>query len=92
MSGMTADCMRRNKWVLNTTDTPLFFLLMQLIIAVILFLVAHMAGFLQLPIQLDLEVCKGLIPMVGLNVIGLRCVNFHYATHRLSRISKHIEI
>ncbi|KAL7284538.1 hypothetical protein ACG7TL_001830 [Trametes sanguinea] len=65
-----------NKWVLNTTDTPLFFLLMQLIIAVILFLLAHMAGLLQLPLQLDMQVCKGLIPMVGLNVIGLSFSNY----------------
>ncbi|KAJ3008082.1 hypothetical protein NUW54_g3294 [Trametes sanguinea] len=65
-----------NKWVLNTTDTPLFFLLMQLIIAVILFLFAHMAGLLQLPLQLDIQVCKGLIPMVGLNVIGLSFSNY----------------
>ena len=70
--------MHRNKWVLNTTETPLFFLLAQLIIAVILFLGAHMAGLLQLPLQLDLQVCKGLIPMVGLNVVGLRYV---YALH-----------
>ncbi|KAI0672509.1 hypothetical protein C8Q78DRAFT_756559 [Trametes maxima] len=65
-----------NKWVLNTTDTPLFFLLAQLLIAVILFLFAHMAGFLQLPLQLDLQVCKGLIPMVGLNVVGLSFSNY----------------
>lgn len=69
-----ADISCRNKWVLNITDTPLFFLLSQLVIAVILFLLAHMAGMLQLPLQLDTQVCKGLIPMVGLNVIGLRCV------------------
>ncbi|RDX41873.1 hypothetical protein OH76DRAFT_1411719 [Lentinus brumalis] len=68
--------MRRNKWVLNTTDTPLFFLLSQLIIAVVLFLFAHMAGLLQLPLQLDMQVCKGLIPMVGLNVIGLSFSNY----------------
>ena len=67
--------MRRNKWVLNTTDTPLFFLLTQLLIAVLLFLLAHMAGLLQLPLQLDMQVCKGPIPMVGLNVVGLRYVD-----------------
>ncbi|RPD69196.1 hypothetical protein L226DRAFT_304813 [Lentinus tigrinus ALCF2SS1-7] len=68
--------MRRNKWVLNTTDTPLFFLLAQLVIAVVLFLFAHMAGLLQLPLQLDMQVCKGLIPMVGLNVVGLSFSNY----------------
>ena len=60
---------------MNTTDTPLFFLLTQLLIAVLLFLLAHMAGLLQLPLQLDMQVCKGLIPMVGLNVVGLRYVH-----------------
>ncbi|KAI0752878.1 hypothetical protein C8Q80DRAFT_1267350 [Daedaleopsis nitida] len=65
-----------NKWVLNSTDTPLFFLFTQLVIAVVLFLIAHMLGFLQLPLQLDLEVCKGLIPMVGLSVIGLSSSNY----------------
>ncbi|KAI0633999.1 hypothetical protein C8Q77DRAFT_1056572, partial [Trametes polyzona] len=65
-----------NKWVLSTTDTPLFFLLAQLVIAVVLFLIAHMAGLLQLPLKLDLQVCKGLIPMVGLNVIGLSFSNY----------------
>ena len=62
----------RNKWVLNNTDVPLFFLCCQLVIAVILFLVAHTLGLLKLPLEFDLQVCKGLIPMVGLNVIGLR--------------------
>ncbi|KAI0824535.1 hypothetical protein BC628DRAFT_1378187 [Trametes gibbosa] len=65
-----------NKWVLNTTDTPLFFLLAQLVIAVVLFLFAHMFGMLQLPLELDMQVCKGLIPMVGLNVIGLSFSNY----------------
>ena len=51
----------------------MFFLLAQLVIAVILFLAAHMAGLLQLPLALDWQVCKGLVPMVGLSVIGLRC-------------------
>lgn len=50
-------------------------MLSQLIIAVVLFLLAHTAGVLQLPLQLDMQVCKGLIPMVGLNVVGLRCAN-----------------
>ncbi|KAH9937835.1 uncharacterized protein BXZ73DRAFT_44831 [Epithele typhae] len=65
-----------NKWVLNSTDTPLFFLGTQLVIAVILFLVAHMAGLLQLPLTLDMQVVKGLVPMVGLSVIGLSFSNY----------------
>ena len=72
---MLTDHVHRNKWVLNSTDTPLFFLFTQLVIAVVLFLIAHMSGFLQLPLQLDMEVCKGLVPMVGLNVVGLRYVH-----------------
>lgn len=63
-----------NKWVLNTTDVPLFFLDMQLVIAVILFLFAHMLGMLQLPLRWDWQVIKGLIPTVSLSLIGLRCV------------------
>ena len=63
-----------NKWVLNTTAAPLFFLLTQLVIAILLFLAAHFAHLIQIPLEFDLEVCKGLIPMVALNVIGLRYV------------------
>ncbi|KAH9941547.1 hypothetical protein B0H21DRAFT_752438 [Amylocystis lapponica] len=65
-----------NKWVLNNTDIPLFFLCSQLVIAVVLFMAAHMVGMLQVPIRLDMQVCKGLIPMVGLNVIGLSFSNY----------------
>ncbi|KAJ3491977.1 hypothetical protein NLI96_g272 [Meripilus lineatus] len=65
-----------NKWVLNQTSVPLFFLDCQLFIAVFLFLGAHMLGLLQLPLSLDPQVCKGLIPMVGLNVIGLSFSNY----------------
>ena len=46
---------------------------MQLIIAVILFLFAHMLGMLQLPLRWDWQVIKGLIPTVSLSLIGLRC-------------------
>ena len=66
--------MTRNKWVLNGTDVPLFFLFTQLAIAVLLFLSAHILGLLQLPLDFDPQVLRGLVPMVGLNVIGLRCV------------------
>ena len=64
----------RNKWVLNATDVPLFFLFAQLAIAVVLFLAAHAVGLLQIPLDFDPVVLKGLVPMVGLNVIGLRYV------------------
>ncbi|CCM05413.1 uncharacterized protein FIBRA_07630 [Fibroporia radiculosa] len=65
-----------NKWVLNSTKVPLFFLDAQLFIAVILFLVAHMLGLVQLPLRLDMQVCKGLVPMVGLNILGLSFSNY----------------
>jgi solute carrier family 35 (GDP-fucose transporter), member C1 len=58
--------------VLNTTTAPLFFLLTQLFIAVILFLGAHFLGFIEIPLHLDFATCKGLVPMVVLSVIGLR--------------------
>lgn len=65
-----------NKWVLNKTEAPLFFLLCQLIMAILLFLGARAVGLIQIPLVLDLEVCKGLIPMVALNVIGLSASNY----------------
>lgn len=74
-----------NKWVLNTTDVPLFFLDMQLIIAVVLFLSAHMLGMLQLPLRWDWQVIKGLIPTVSLSLIGLRCVDPHISFNHRSR-------
>lgn len=64
-----------NKWVLNTTAAPLFFLLVQLIIAVVLFLISDAIRILPDRLTFDLNVCKGLVPMVGLNIVGLRCVS-----------------
>ncbi|KAL5520698.1 hypothetical protein ACEPAF_2700 [Sanghuangporus sanghuang] len=64
-----------NKWVLNTTTVPLFFLLTQLIIAVLLFLVSHAAGIIRLSFHIDLSLFKGLAPMVILNVVGLSFSN-----------------
>ena len=66
----------RNKWVLNATEVPLFFLFTQLMIACVLFLGAHALGLLQIPLDFDPVVLKGLVPMIGLNVIGLRYVCF----------------
>jgi GDP-fucose transporter C1 len=65
---------RRNKWVLNTTTTPLFFLLAQLLIAVILFVITISVGFFKVPLKPDARKCKGLLPMALVNVIGLRRV------------------
>lgn len=58
--------------MLNTTAAPLFFLLTQLGIAVILFAIADTMRLLPDRLTLDVQTCKGLIPMVGLNVVGLR--------------------
>lgn len=60
-----------NKWVLNTTEAPLFFLFSQLVIAVLLFLACHAGGLLKVPLQFDKQTVHGLIPMIGLNIIGL---------------------
>ena len=62
---------RSNKWVLNTTSTPLFFLFVQLIIAVLLFLISHVLGFLTLPFDFNPHLLKGLTPMATLNVFSL---------------------
>ncbi|KAF9022227.1 hypothetical protein BDZ89DRAFT_1163366 [Hymenopellis radicata] len=65
-----------NKWVLNTTTTPLFFLQMQLMIAVILFVISDVMRFLPDRLTFDIKTCKGLVPMVSLNVVGLSFSNY----------------
>ncbi|KAF8960915.1 hypothetical protein BDZ97DRAFT_1665225 [Flammula alnicola] len=70
------DKLCRNKWVLNTTSTPLFFLWTQLAIAALLFIVSDTLRLLPDRLTFNLETCKGLIPMVGLNVLGLSFSNY----------------
>ncbi|KXN88432.1 GDP-fucose transporter 1 [Leucoagaricus sp. SymC.cos] len=65
-----------NKWVLNATDAPLFFLWTQLMIAVVLFLVSDLLRLLPDRLSFDIAVCKGLVAMVSLNVIGLSFSNY----------------
>jgi len=65
-----------NKWVLNNTAIPLFFLFAQLVIAVILLFVTDLFGIIRVPSKFDLTICKGLAPMVALNVLGLSCNNY----------------
>ncbi|KAF7343384.1 TPT domain-containing protein [Mycena venus] len=65
-----------NKWVLNETPAPLFFLTTQLFIAVCLFLIADTLRMLPDRLTFDVKVCKGLVPMVGLSVLGLSLSNF----------------
>lgn len=43
-----------------------------MVIAVLLFLASHATGLLQVPLNFDKQVVQGLVPMIGLNVIGLR--------------------
>ncbi|KAF7366742.1 TPT domain-containing protein [Mycena sanguinolenta] len=65
-----------NKWVLNETKTPLFFLMTQMFIAVILFLTADTLRMLPEKLSLEMRVCRGLVPMVGLSVLGLSLSNY----------------
>ncbi|KAG9120247.1 hypothetical protein FRC07_004343 [Ceratobasidium sp. 392] len=65
-----------NKWVLNGTKTPLFFLLAQLIIACVLFVLCHMFGLLKLPRTLDVHIVRGLAPLIACNVLGLSFNNY----------------
>jgi len=65
-----------NKWVLNTTDTPLFFLLTQLLIAVALFLVSDALRLLPDRLTFDWTIAKGLGATTTLNVIGLSFSNY----------------
>ncbi|KAF7329695.1 TPT domain-containing protein [Mycena kentingensis (nom. inval.)] len=65
-----------NKWVLNATSTPLFFLTTQFFIAVLLFLLTDSLRILPDRLSFEAKVCKGLVPMVGLNVLGLSFSNY----------------
>lgn len=51
-----------NKWVLNSTDAPLFFLFTQLVLAVLLFLAGHATNLLRVPLQFDRQIMQGLLP------------------------------
>ncbi|EPQ51938.1 hypothetical protein GLOTRDRAFT_80944 [Gloeophyllum trabeum ATCC 11539] len=65
-----------NKWVLSSTEVPLFFLFTQLVIAVILFLISHAAGLVKVNMDFSMPRLQALAPLVGLNVIGLSFSNF----------------
>ncbi|KAI0316570.1 hypothetical protein OF83DRAFT_1126237 [Amylostereum chailletii] len=65
-----------NKWVLNDTNAPLFFLFAQLSIAVVLFLICYIFNVVQVPMQFDRHVVQGLAPLTVLNVIGLSANNY----------------
>jgi GDP-fucose transporter C1 len=59
--------------VLNTTDTPLFFLWTQLAIAALLFVICDLFRALPDRLSFDMATAKEMGAVVGLNVIGLRC-------------------
>ncbi|KAI0057314.1 hypothetical protein BV25DRAFT_1892899 [Artomyces pyxidatus] len=65
-----------NKWVLNVTTAPLFFLFTQLVIAVLLFLASHVLNIVRVPMKFDLPLIKGLTPLVLLNVVALSSNNY----------------
>ncbi|KAF8523037.1 hypothetical protein JB92DRAFT_2827455 [Gautieria morchelliformis] len=65
-----------NKWVLSSTAAPLFFLFAQLIIAVLLFIISHLLGLFTVPFTLDAATCKGMAPLVCVNVLGLSFNNY----------------
>jgi solute carrier family 35 (GDP-fucose transporter), member C1 len=65
----------RNKWVLTSTEVPIFFLFSQMVVAVILFLACNAANVIKVPLELPTAVIRGLAPAVGLSVVGLMCVS-----------------
>ncbi|EJD52042.1 hypothetical protein AURDEDRAFT_111546 [Auricularia subglabra TFB-10046 SS5] len=65
-----------NKWVLNRSLPPLFFLDMQLWVAVVLLFLCRILRLLKFPVALSLATVKGLAPLVLINVIGLSFNNF----------------
>jgi GDP-fucose transporter C1 len=65
-----------NKWVLNVTDAPLFFLWTQLMIAVLLFGVSDVLRLLPDRLTFDPKVCRGLVAMVGLSILSLAFVSY----------------
>jgi len=67
-----------NKWVLNKTTIPVFFLFTQLVIAIALFVTLHVMGYIfRIPDRpMDATLLKGLAPMVFMNVLTLNLTNF----------------
>lgn len=59
-----------NKWVLNSVPVPLFFLFIQLAIAVVLLHLSSLFGYFTIP-TISLATCRGLLPLISINVLGL---------------------
>ncbi|TIA79278.1 hypothetical protein E3P94_03318 [Wallemia ichthyophaga] len=65
-----------NKAVLNVSNTPpLFFLFIQLAIAVLLLLISHAVKLVRLP-RIEKKVVRGLWKLIGVNVAGLSFNNY----------------
>ena len=60
--------------MLNKTTIPIFFLFVQLAIAVILLALSHLSGLIRITLALDPAVVKALVPLVAINVLGLKYV------------------
>jgi len=59
-----------NKWVLISTPAPLFLLLSQLVIAILLLLFCHSTKIYKLP-TFDRKVALSLWKLIAINVLGL---------------------
>jgi len=64
-----------NKWVLNGTTVPCFFLFMHLFIAVILLALSHFLKIIHLTFRLERSTLKSLLPIIALTVLGLNFNN-----------------
>jgi len=64
-----------NKWVLNKTTVPCFFLLMQLLIAVLLLAVSRSLRLIRLTLRLNPTILRSLLPIISLTVLGLNFNN-----------------
>lgn len=70
---LTLSIFSSNKWVLNVTSAPLFFLFTQLIIAVILFCIGHTLKIITVPLmRVDRPILIGLSSTIIFNVLSLR--------------------
>ena len=63
-----------NKWVLNATTTPLFFLWVQIVISCLLFLLADTFKLLSERLTFNWPTLKAMFPVIGLSVLSLRFV------------------
>ncbi|GAA96886.1 hypothetical protein E5Q_03559 [Mixia osmundae IAM 14324] len=65
-----------NKWVLNAVALPLYFLFLQLVVAVILLWMTALFGYYDLPATWNKKVLRGLAPFLTINTLGLALNTF----------------